>query len=119
MDYLIKSIVWVLAVYGTALIISMSTIFLPARNWLMYSFQEVQEDGSLTAIERKWKLPGKLITCIMCMGFWSGVFWTLTFYDPMESVDSNILLHLLNGGVVGTSTTWLIHLTFSSRMAGQ
>ena len=120
MEHLINTVTWMLAVYGTALIISMSAIFNPVRNWVKYSiFQRDPVDGGITAVERKFKFPGKLITCIMCMGFWSGIFWGITFYDPSNTVVSNLFLHTLFDGVLGTAATWIIHIILAPNSVGK
>lgn len=119
MEHLINTVIWMLAVYGTALVISMSAIFTPVRNWVKYSLFKRDLDGGITAVERKFKFPGKLITCIMCMGFWSGVFWGYTFYDPGHTVDSNVFLHLLFDGVLGTAVTWIIHIILAPNSIGK
>jgi uncharacterized membrane protein len=119
MDYLTSVLMWMLAVYGTALIVSMSTIFEPVRRWLTYSsYTKNRYDGSIKAVERKFQLPGKLVSCIMCMGFWSGVFWGYMFLDPMFAVEANQFLHLLFDGVLGTAATWIIHTNLVNKMKG-
>lgn len=117
MEYLTSVLMWMMAVYGTALIISMSTIFQPIRQWLMYS-SYVEAGGRITAVERKWQLPGKLASCIMCMGFWSGVFWGGLFFDPASLAEANMFLHLLFDGVFGTAATWAIHASLADKMKG-
>ena len=119
MEYLISVVMWMLAVYGTALIISMSTVFEPVRRWMLYSSYKVNSfNGDISAVERKWKFPGKLISCIMCMGFWSGVFWGEMFLDPMTLVQASPFLHLLFDGVLGCATTWVIHCNLHHKMKG-
>lgn len=119
MEFLTSIIIWMLAVYGTALIISMSTIFEPIRRGMLYSSYKVNpHNGDVKAVERRWKFPGKLISCIMCMGFWSGVFWAWAFFDPMALVQANEFLHLLFCGVLGCGSTWFIHANLHHKMKG-
>ena len=119
MDYLISVVMWMLAVYGTALIISMSKIFEPIRIKLLYSkYTTDSYNGNITAVERKLPFLGKLVSCIMCMGFWSGVFWGYAFLDPMCLVEASQFLHLLFDGVLGCGSTWFIHANLSHKMKG-
>lgn len=46
---------------GTSIIITSSSIFEPVRNF----------------IDSKSSFLGELFSCPMCMGFWSGVFWSI------------------------------------------
>tara|TARA_R110002126_G_scaffold84465_24_gene205297 strand:+ start:1199 stop:1555 length:357 start_codon:yes stop_codon:yes gene_type:complete len=117
MEFLISVVVWMLAVYGTALIVSMSTLFEPARRWLLYS-SYLESGGNITVVERKFQLLGKLVSCIMCMGFWSGVFWGGMFFDPAGLVEANTFMHLLFNGVLGAASTWVIHANLINKTKG-
>jgi len=68
-------LIWALAVAGSALIITQSSIFASLRDWL-----ESKADGAKKT-ESMWSLPyaswlSKLAHCPMCSGFWLGAFWT-------------------------------------------
>jgi len=108
MDFLTNFIIWSLATFGAANIIVYSTMFKPVR-------------------ERLVGVPffGKLINCILCMGFWVGVFWGLTIWSPSEyfilkqSVPFQLFFDMLFNGSLGSCVSWLIYLSIANRMAGK
>lgn len=102
MDKFFNLIIWVLAVYGTTNIIVFSTLFKPIREYL-----------------RDYKFIGKMIVCVLCMGFWVGVFWGLTYWSPGASINDKNYLYPLLDGCVGSSVCWLIYLLVSARMQGK
>ena len=85
MDYLTSTLVWILGTFGMATIIVNSQIMLPVRNFLTFSKMLKDESGNYTeVVERKFKFFGKLVNCILCMGFWSGIFWGSMYWHPFE-----------------------------------
>ena len=108
MDYLTNFIIWSLATFGTANIIVYSTMFRPLR-------------------DKFTNIPffGKLINCILCMGFWTGLFWGLTVWNPAgyfmlkEYMPFQLFFDMLFNGSLGSCVSWLIYLAISNRMAGK
>ena len=100
MSYLVDVLVWVLATFGMTTIIVNSTVMLPVRN----------------VVSKVSPFLGKLINCILCMGFWVGVFWGVLSFNPFEQYHSSIFLDLLFAGCVGSATSWLIYLKFYNLM---
>tara|TARA_R100001509_G_C4827601_1_gene202100 strand:+ start:270 stop:578 length:309 start_codon:yes stop_codon:yes gene_type:complete len=102
MEYLVSVLLWILAVYGMTTIIVSSVIFQPIRK----------------AVEKIAPLH-KLINCMLCMGFWVGVFWGGLFWDPFSKVDALYPLRLLFDGCLGAATTWIIYLKMYPLMYGK
>lgn len=109
-DYLTSFIIWSLAVFGTANIIVFSTIFKPIRDAL-----------------NNVPVLSKLINCILCMGFWVGMFWGLLMWNPAEFLMlrgfsgelSQTLLDAVFNGTLGSCVSWLIYLFISDKMIGR
>ena len=113
MEYLVSTIIWILATYGMSTIIVNSQLLNPVRNFFSYKSRKYDEKGILTsAVERKFKLPGKLINCIMCTGFWVGVFWSMLYWSPNWGItgDPPLIMSALFSGCLGSATTWIIYL---------
>ena len=120
MEYLVSVVVWMLAVYGSSLVVVMSSILKPFRDFISYSKITKRTDGTVESVViRRFSLPGKLIGCMMCFGWWSGAFWGYVFWDPFSKVDSSLWLHFIFNGMVGSSVTWIIHLHLAPKMQGQ
>lgn len=108
MDYLTNFIIWTLATFGAANIIVFSAIFKPLRDMLAKS-----------------KFFFKLVNCILCMGFWVGVFWGLTVWSPAnyfiikESIPFQPFFDALFNGSLGSCVSWLFYLCLMNRMAGK
>lgn len=108
MDFLTNFIIWSLATFGAANIIVYSAIF-----------------QKLRASTIKLPFINKLINCILCMGFWIGVFWGLTIWSPAEyfflkqSMPFQLFFDMLFNGSLGSCVSWLIYLAISNRMAGK
>jgi hypothetical protein len=108
MDYLTNFIVWSLATFGAANIVVYSTIFKPIRLAL-------------------GKMPffGKLVNCILCMGFWVGLMWGLLIWSPAEyfilkqQVPYQIFFDMLFNGSLGSCISWLIYLSIAQKMVGK
>lgn len=109
-DFLVSFIIWCLGVYGTANIIVFSTIFKPIREFLNKRIPPI----------------GKLVTCILCMGFWSGLFWGWIIWSPSEilylrnwAYYSVNVFDLVFNGAIGSAVCWLIYLFTASKMVGK
>lgn len=61
---------FLLAVAGTALILTQSSIAAPLRDWL---------SNDKSAWSQSW---AKLVSCPMCAGFWIGLAWGTAMLDP-------------------------------------
>lgn len=111
MDYLVNFLVWILGVYGMSTIIVHSNIMRPVRDFLNYKDREYDEYGNLVkATIRKFDFFGKLVNCILCMGFWVGVFWDTFYWSPLVFSYANWFISALFAGCLGSGTTWLIYL---------
>ena len=102
MEYLVSVLIWILACYGMTTIIVSSVIFEPVRN-LVQNIQPLH----------------KLFNCMLCMGFWVGVFWGGLFWDPFSKIDTFYPMQLLFDGCFGAATTWLIYLKVYPLMYGK
>lgn len=108
MDYLVNFIIWSLATFGAANIIVYSTIFLPVRN-------AVQNISVLN----------KLVNCILCMGFWVGLFWGLLVWSPAsyfllkQNLPLQPLFDAVFNGSVGSCVCWITYLMIADRMNGR
>jgi len=96
MDYLTNFIIWSLATFGAANIVVYSTIFKPVRLALA-------------------KIPffGKLVNCILCMGFWVEYFLLKQMW-PYQ-----IVFDMLFNGSLGSCVCWLIYLSIANKMVGK
>ena len=102
MEYLVSVILWILAVYGMTTIIVSSVLFQPIR-------KRVEKIAPLH----------KLINCMLCMGFWVGVFWGGLFWDPFSNANALYPMRLLFDGCLGAATTWIIYLKMYPLMYGK
>jgi hypothetical protein len=102
MEYLVSVLIWILACYGMTTIIVSSVLFEPVRKAL-----------------ENIKLLNKLVNCMLCMGFWVGVFWGGLYWDPFAKVDTFYPLRLLFDGCFGAATTWIIYLKMYPLMYGK
>jgi len=102
MEYLVSVLIWILACYGCSTIIVSSVLFQPVRK----------------AVE-KISIANKLINCMLCMGFWIGMFWGGFFWDPFSKIDAIYPLRLLFDGCFGAATTWIIYLKMYPLMYGK
>lgn len=119
MDYLANFIVWSLGVYGTALVLVQSALLRPFREWITFIPLKKEEDPlTLNRQTRKFSLPGKLINCIMCTGWWSGAFWSLFFWDPFEGKESCPYASFIFAGMLGSAVTWIIAVLLSPKQKG-
>lgn len=120
MDYLTSTLVWILGTFGMATIIVNSQIMLPVRNFLTFSKMIKDESGNYTeVVERKFKFFGKLVNCILCMGFWSGIFWGALYWHPFENSNAHFIMDCFFAGCFGAATTWIIYLMIYPMMQGK
>jgi len=109
MDYLVKFLVWSLGVFGTTNIIVVSTIFSPIREWVLFSDKKDR-------VLRRFKFPGKLITCPMCMGFWIGCFWSVFLWSPSKELGYyNNFINILFDGFLGSIMSWMLYLLIAEK----
>jgi hypothetical protein len=111
MDYLIEFLVWSLAVFGATNIIVSSSILQPVRMFLMFS-----RDGR----PRRFSLLGKLVTCIMCMGFWVGLLFSMAVWSPssnhvLAAVNYSDWFRMLYDGCLGSCVSWLLYLLIKDK----
>jgi len=80
----IEFVAWLLAVAGSALVLTQSSIAAPIRNgfdrlakrsgtWFLH------DPEALTP--HVFRLAAKLTACPMCSGFWLGIAWASVFFD--------------------------------------
>lgn len=125
MDYLANFIIWSLAVFGTTNIITVSALLKPFRDWIQFKEIIKDETGKITGVtSRKWALPGKLVNCPMCVGFWAGMFWSIMEYSPaynliLESTRSNFYTQTLFDAFLGSITSWMLYLWIGNRQFGK
>lgn len=81
---------WALAVAGSALVLTQSSITKPFRDWLADAAKraagidgESPHGGAISVVlyMARWPLAvtSKLVSCPMCSGFWIGMAWSLLF----------------------------------------
>ena len=79
-------------VYGITNIIVNSSLFEPFRNYIS---TKVDDNKAMLYFYR-------LITCMMCLGFWVGAFVGL-FYGPFHP------MNIIFNGALYSGTTWILH----------
>lgn len=111
MDELINLICWVLGVFGAANGIAVSALMQPFRDW----------------VGKKSNFFYKLVTCVMCLGFWLGFLasfvWSPMGYhiSTLELTVSNyfrLLTTLIFNGFIGSASSWLLYLLVKNRQFG-
>lgn len=110
-------IVWCLSVFGAANGVAVSGLLKTFREWLTYTDIQRDENGVLRqATLRKFQLPGKLIHCPMCLGFWFGILWGITLFDISGQImATNFFQSLVLNGFLGSATSWLLYLWIQYR----
>ena len=98
---LIELLIWALVIFGASNGVANSTLLYPIRFRLAYKRKKSNADG--TDYEaRKWLFPYKLMSCVMCMGFWlgmvAGIFW--------QSPTGNFICDAF----LGSAVSWVIFL---------
>lgn len=120
---LVSLIVFMLSIYGGSNGIVYSTLLLPMRLWIMYKGYEVDAEGQvINTVERTSfaaRFLSKLINCPLCMGFWLGIFYSLTIVSPCQ-LSTQYLEYsipcMLFDGFLGSAAAWILHLLLHSRM---
>tara|TARA_R100001510_G_C7596340_1_gene164326 strand:- start:170 stop:493 length:324 start_codon:yes stop_codon:yes gene_type:complete len=98
MEYLVSVVIWLLACYGMTNIIVLSSIMRPLRE-----------------LFKKIPMLYKLFNCMLCMGFWVGVFWGAFLWDPFMNMwdpltSASLPLRLMFDGCLSSAVTWIIYL---------
>jgi hypothetical protein len=107
-DYITSILIWVIAVFGTAFIIVFSTIMRP--------FREKVKDT---------KFIGKLVTCILCVSWWIGAFYSVIYWSPSQFIllreqgFPHNFVNTIIDAFFGAASSWLIYLWISPRMVGK
>lgn len=123
--------VFIISCYGFANIIVNSKLFQPFRFWLMYKFYNLDENGKLvSAGHRVNAVPvflSKLINCVMCVGFWAGILFSLSVFSPCELTIRYLepdvsklqkIISLIFDGCLGSASAWITHLLMRHRTEG-
>jgi hypothetical protein len=111
MEYFTSTIVWILAVFGAANGVAVSTLLSPFRRWLTYSKKTYfDDDGNELPLPRKFQFPSKLVHCAMCMGFWIGILFSATAFSPAGYLWGDGFMPLMMDGFLGSSTSWMLYL---------
>jgi len=82
----------ILLVYGITNIVVQSSLFEPLRSWV----SKKVDDNMF------WLYFYRLITCMMCFGFWVGAFVGY-FFGPF------VWWNVIFNGAIFSGTTWIIH----------
>ena len=106
-DFFVEFLIWSLGVYGTANIIVFSNFFKPVREFF-----------------KDTPFFGKMIVCILCTGFWVGLFWSLVVWSPanmfiMQSYWANKYTNTLFDACIGSCICWIIYLFLHTRSEGK
>lgn len=125
--------VFIISCYGFANIIVNSKLFQPLRFWLMYKTYHLDNSGKITsAVHRSNFVPAflsKLVNCVMCVGFWAGVLFSLSVlspcsllptiltFDPISNTIQNTVC-LIFDGCLGSASAWITHLLMRHRTEG-
>lgn len=110
-------IVWCLSLFGAANGVAVSGLLKGFREWLTYTQIVRDEHGELRqATLRKFSLPGKLVHCPMCLGFWFGILWGILFFDISGQIlVTNFYQSIFVNGFLGSATSWLLYLLIQYR----
>lgn len=109
MDYLVRFIIWSIAVYGNMTIVVHSSLFKPLRDFIMFSEVNKDDMGNVKSVlQRENQFFGKLITCPLCFGFWCGVFWGFLGWSPANTIGvSGLIQESLFNGCVGGAISFV------------
>lgn len=95
---------WILLNYGLTNIVVFGVIFEPVRNWFLRMSQS------------KSKLKGiagfinELINCPMCFSTWSGIFFSLIMWSPINEVFGlSLLISWLFDGILTSGAVWALN----------
>ena len=109
MDYLSSFIIWSLAVFGISNIIVFSALLKKPRDW----------------VSGKIPFLGKLLNCIMCLGFWAGAFLGETYWSPSkllilrEYPFAFSVQDFIMNGCIGSAISWILYLHLAEMMRGK
>lgn len=108
MEQLTKLLIFCLATFGMANILVFSTIFQPFREFL----------GKF-----RWKLPSKMINCILCTGFHCGWVCSLTIYSPCDQLFCGVewfrtAFAVFFDSCLSSASSWIIFLLIRKKMEG-
>jgi hypothetical protein len=107
-DYFLSFLIWTLAVFGTAFIIVFSAAVKPVRDYF-----------------KDTKVIGKLLTCVLCVSWWIGAFYSLIYWSPSELMIlrpqgfPHNLVNIITDAFIGSASTWLIWLNIEPKMRGK
>lgn len=93
----IKLILYIITVFALTTIIVQSLVFKPIRNFF----------------KRKVKIIHKLLSCMLCTGFWVGVFmFIISDFTPAKLLnpDANYFILMFYNGLVTSGFVWLLYL---------
>lgn len=110
-------LVWCLSVFGAANGVAVSGLLKGFREWVTYKGIVRDEHGELReAFLRKFSLPGKLVHCPMCLGFWFGILWGILLFDISGQVlATNFYQSIVINGFLGSATSWLLYVLIQYR----
>lgn len=120
MNNLVFFIIWCCSVFGAANGISNSALLERVR--LFFTHSKVNRDhlgrvfydnnGLISGTPRTFflfKFIGKLIHCVMCMGFWIGMIWSLAFWSPGTTMGCSYCPWIFDA-FLGSAVAWIIYL---------
>ena len=88
-----ETLIWILAAYGMSQILVYGSIFQNLRDRLI----------------RNSKFFGELIQCMMCTSTWVGLFFSLAFYSPTETMTMIPYTHVFFDGMLASGSVWGIN----------
>lgn len=132
-------ILWLVAVAGSALVLTQSSLTAPVREWLktvenrLLAARAVFDLSRAVSVDGQWRklsrastwpvafahvlagLTAKLISCPMCSGFWFGLSWSYAFGDSGVSLAA----HGFGGSIVSAIAValWLLLVEATSALA--
>lgn len=95
---------WVLLNYGLTNIVVTGVIFEPVRNW----FLKMSESKSI--FKGIFGFFNELINCQMCFSTWSGIFFSIMVWSPMNEVFGvSLLISWLFDGIFTSGAVWALN----------
>ena len=88
-----ETLIWILAAYGMSQILVFGSIFDKPRDW----------------ITKHSTFFGDLLSCMMCTSTWVGVFFSLTFYSPTESMTILPYINIFFDGMLASGGVWALN----------
>jgi len=96
---------WVFACYGLTIILTMSVIMAPLRDF--FQWKEVKS----TLITKAMRWVGTLIQCPMCTSFWVGLFANRFWFSATNN--------LLMDAFLASGSCWVIYSALQSGYSNQ